>query len=162
MAATKTKKAVKGKSSRRLDKEWIVLRKGEQQRADDVYEYRWTTPDGKRHSVYAGTLELLREKEEQAAAAIRDGIKTETKLITVNEAFDMCCDLKRGIKDNTFQNYWYPIFAAMLGTGLRVGETVGLRWCDIDLEEGMISINHALTYYDKGGIERCSFSERLC
>ena len=46
----------------------------------------------------------------------------------------------------------------MLGTGLRVGEAISLRWCDIDLDEGMIDINHTLIYYDKGGDERCSFS----
>ena len=59
-----------GKSTRRLDKESIALRKGEQQRADGVYEYRWTTPDGKRYSVYAGTIEALREKEDQVVADI--------------------------------------------------------------------------------------------
>ena len=259
MATKNETKKAKGKSTRRLDKERIALRKGEQQRADGVYEYRWTTPNGKRHSVYAGTLELLREKEDQVAADVRDGIKTETKLITVNEAFDMWCELKRGIKDNTFQNYkymytrfvadnlgkhristitksdirrfyntlidgdylkiatletvhgvlhqvfrlavedgyvrqnptdnlmreikqaydidrpkrksltvaeqalfvdflkrspqyrhWYPVFAVMLGTGMRVGEVTGLRWCDIDLEKGSIDINHTLVYYNRG------------
>lgn len=30
--------------------------------------------------------------------------------------------------------HWYPIFAVMIGTGMRVGEITGLRWCDIDLE----------------------------
>ena len=43
--------------------------------------------------------------------------------------------------------HWYPIFAVMLGTGMRVGETVGLRWCDVDLETGIIDINHTLVYY---------------
>lgn len=36
----------------------------------------------------------------------------------------------------------------MLGTGLRVGEATGLRWCDVDLEEGTISVNHTLVNYD--------------
>ena len=35
----------------------------------------------------------------------------------------------------------------MLGTGMRVGEVTGLRWCDIDLENGVIDINHTLVYY---------------
>ena len=34
------------------------------------------------------------------------------------------------------------------GTGLRVGELTGLRWCDIDLEESIIDVNHTLVYYD--------------
>lgn len=32
---------------------------------------------------------------------------------------------------------------------MRVGEVTGLRWCDIDLEEEIISVNHTLVYYDK-------------
>lgn len=55
----------KGKSNRRLDKSRITLRKGETQRKDGIYDYRWTSPDGKRHSIYASTLEELRAKEEQ-------------------------------------------------------------------------------------------------
>lgn len=30
---------------------------------------------------------------------------------------------------------------------MRVGEITGLRWCDIDLEEETISVNHTLVYY---------------
>ena len=30
----------------------------------------------------------------------------------------------------------------MIGTGLRVGEVTGLRWCNIDMESGMIDVNH--------------------
>ena len=42
---------------------------------------------------------------------------------------------------------WYPIFTIMLWTGMRVGEITGLRWCDIDLEEEIINVNHTLVYY---------------
>ena len=31
----------------------------------------------------------------------------------------------------------------LLGTGLRAGEVTGLRWCDIDMESGMIDVNEA-------------------
>ena len=55
-------------------------------------------------------------------------------------------------------NHWYPVFAVMLGTGMRVGELIGLRWCDIDLEEGLIHVNHTLIYYNKGGAKNCSFA----
>lgn len=259
----------KNKSGKRLDKSRIKLRTGESQRKNGTYDYRWTTPDGKRHTIYATTLEELREKEDAAICDKRDGIKVETKRITVNDMFDLWCTLKRGLKDNTFKNYvymynmfvrpsfgkykitevrktdvkrfyntladekilkiatidnvhnilhqvfsmavddgiirlnptehmlkelkqshnferekrkaltvaeqklfisylqrtpkynhWYPIFAVMVGTGMRVGELVGLRWCDIDLDEGLISVNHTLVYYNKGdgGIQKMSFS----
>ena len=72
------------KKGRRLDKDRVTLRKGESQRADGIYDYRWSTPDGKRHAIYASTLEALREKEEQIIIDKRDGIKTEIRLVTVN------------------------------------------------------------------------------
>lgn len=257
----------KSKNNRRLDKSRITLRKGETQRQDGIYDYRWTSPDGKRHSIYASTLEELRAKEGQITVDAHDGIKTETRMVTVNEMFDLRCDLKRGIKDNTFQNYkymynlfirpnfgkmritmvkktdvkrfyntladgkilkvstidtlhnilhqvfdmalndnyirlnptdnmlkelkkahnfsvekrkaltipeqelfmrflkestqynhWYPIFAVMLGTGMRVGEHTGLRWCDIDFDEDLISVNHTLVFYNHGDNKGCTFS----
>ena len=83
------------KKGRRLDKDRVTLRKGESQRADGIYDYRWVTPDGKRHAIYAGTLEALREKEEQIIVDKRDGIKTESLLITVNDVFELWCYLKR-------------------------------------------------------------------
>ena len=57
------------------------------------------------------------------------------------------------LKNNEQYNHWYPIFAVMLTTGMRVGEITGLRWCDVDLKEGNISVNHTLIYYNhaKGG-----------
>lgn len=244
-------------SNKRKDRDRVTLRKGESQRKDGTYDYRWTSRDGKRHSIYARTLEELRIKEAAVEKDKNDGIRTEVRNVTLNDIFELWCQLKRGLKDNTFQNYkymynqfvrpdfgrtkvtilkksdikrfynmlvderglkvatidnihtvlhqvldlavddaylrinpsdnvlkelkqsrnlgtdrrkaltlaeqelfmsflkesqqynhWYPIFAVMLGTGMRVGETVGLRWRDIDLEEGMIDINHTLVYYN--------------
>ena len=43
--------------------------------------------------------------------------------------------------------HWYPIFTVMIGTGLRSGEVVALRWRDIDLDDGMIDVNHTLVLY---------------
>lgn len=44
---------------------------------------------------------------------------------------------------------WTPLFTVMVGTGCRVGEIVGLRWKDLDMENRMISINHSVTYYPR-------------
>lgn len=242
---------------RRKDKNRRVLKEGESQRKDGTYDYRWRTSDGKRHSIYAKTLEELREKEDAIQRDKRDGIRAEAKNTTLNDIFDMWVLLKKGLKDNTFQNYqymynqfvypdfgqskvgllkrsdvrrfynmllderglkiatidnihtvlhqvlnlaveddylrknpadyalkelkqarnlesekrkaltleeqnmflnylktskqyhhWYPIFAVMLGSGLRVGEATGLRWEDVDLEQGIIRVNHTLVYYN--------------
>ena len=52
------------------------------------------------------------------------------------------------LKTDKIYSHWYPAVAVMLGTGMRVGELTGLRWCDLDLEGRTISINHTLVYYD--------------
>jgi hypothetical protein len=91
----------------RFDSNRTRLKTGETQRPNGTYAYRWSTPDGKRHSIYAPTLEKLREQEEQIIVDKHDGIRSDVKSITVNEMFNLWCQLKRGIKDSTFKNYIY-------------------------------------------------------
>lgn len=252
---------------RRKDNKNRVLKEGEYQRANGTFEYKWRDKRGKRHSIYAKTLEELRDKELDVLRDALDGIRSERNDLTINDLYYLWLQLKRGLKDNTFQNYkymymqfvepdfghtkivdlkrtdvrafynmladerhlktstidsihtvlhqvlelgveddymrynpsdnalkelkkahnndstkrraltlpeqelfesflkqqgqynrWYPIFVVMLWTGLRVGEVTGLRWCDIDLEEETISINHTLVYYNKGKVEGCAFA----
>ena len=64
-------------NTKRKDKARVVLRKGESQRKDGKYDFRWTSPDGKRHSIYAATLEELREKEKDIQRDSLEGIKAE-------------------------------------------------------------------------------------
>lgn len=244
---------------RRKDNKGKVLKEGEHQRANGTYEYKWRDRMSKRHSIYAKTLDELREKEIDILRDVLDGVRTDKNSLTINDLYHMWVQLKRGLKHNTFCNYqymytqfvepdfghskiadlkrtdirafynmladernlktatidnihtvlhqvlevgveddylrynpadnalkelkkahnndtekrkaltlaeqevleaflsqqgqyhrWYPIFTVMLWTGLRVGEAVGLRWCDIDLEEETISVNHTLIYYSRG------------
>lgn len=94
-------------AERRKDNKGRVLKEGETQRKDGTYDYRWRTEGGKRHSVYAKTLEELREKEAALLRDKSDGIRTDAKNVTLNDIFDMWVELKKGLKDNTFQNYQY-------------------------------------------------------
>lgn len=245
-------------SKRRYDSKRRVLKSGERERPDGYYVYRWTDRLGKRHSITTKTLEELRQKESGILKNNLDGIRSEAANTTINDIFDLWCNMKRGLKDNTFQNYqymynmfvapdfgrlkvqtlkksdvkqfynklyeerglrvntidnihtvlhqvlqvavedsylrnnvsdnvlrelkqsnnidkthkkaltipeqnlfldflkpecspyhhWYPVFTVMLGTGMRVGEITGLRWCDISWEENMIEVNHTLVYYN--------------
>lgn len=252
---------------RRKDDKNRVLKEGEYQRANGTFEYKWRDKKGKRHSVYAKTLEELREKEIDVLRDALDGIRTGKQDLTINDLYNLWVQLKRGLKDNTFSNYkymytqfvqsdfgnskicdlkrtdirafynhladeqhlktatidnihtvlhqvlelgveddylrynpsdnalkelkkahnydsakrkaltvteqelfenflkqnkqynrWYPIFTVMLWTGLRVGEITGLRWCDIDMEDETISVNHTLVYYSKGKKQGCSYA----
>lgn len=44
-----------------------------------------------------------------------------------------------------YQKYG-TLFTTLLGTGMRIGEALGLRWKDVDFCKGFISVNHALAY----------------
>ena len=52
------------------------------------------------------------------------------------------------IKETPKYSHWYPVFFIMVNTGMRVGELTGLRWQDVDMEKGVISVNHTLVYYN--------------
>lgn len=53
---------------------------------------------------------------------------------------------------------WYPFFVFLLGTGCRIGEAIGLRWDDVDLEKRLIHINHNMTYYPRADDSyKCEF-----
>lgn len=54
--------------------------------------------------------------------------------------------------------HWYPVFFVMAHTGMRVGEITGLRWDDVDFKEGMISVNHTLTYYNHMDKKGCYYT----
>ena len=244
----------------RKDKKGRVLKEGERQRKNGTYEYRWTERNGQRHSIYANNLSELRDRKEQLVVDRYNGLRVGSNQITLNQLYLLWKKLKKGIKENTFQNYqymyehyvfyklghrkirtvkrsdvrlfycylveqqnlnvstidcihtvlhqvlqiaveddfiktnpsdnaltelkkvynvdrkrrkallieeqklledflskegtyrhWKPIFTVMLYTGLRVGEITGLRWEDIDLEKGVIYVNHTLVFFSLRG-----------
>lgn len=53
--------------------------------------------------------------------------------------------------------HWWSLFTVLLGTGCRIGEALGLRWHDLDFEKGIITIDHALTYYKSAKSDSCVF-----
>lgn len=65
------------------------------------------------------------------------------------------------IKDDDYAR-WRNLFVVMFGTGMRVGELIGLRWEDIDLDEESIEVNHNVTYYPRvEGSHKCEFDVSL-
>ena len=67
---------------------------------DELTDYIGSVNDAK-------TLDELRYKEEQIAKDKSDGIKAEARYTTVNDIYELWKDLKRGLKNNTFENYKY-------------------------------------------------------
>jgi integrase len=105
---------------RRKDDKGRVLKDGEHQRANGTYEYKWRDKKGKRHSIYAKTLDELRDKEIDVLRDTLDGIRADKNDITINDLYNRWVQLKKGLKHNTFQNYKYmytqfvePVFGEM-------------------------------------------------
>ena len=92
---------------RRKDNKKRVLKEGEYQRANGTFEFKWRDKMGKRHSVYAKTLDELREKELDVLRDTLDGINVDVKNLTINDLYVKWKTLKKGLKDNTFSNYKY-------------------------------------------------------
>ena len=92
---------------RRKDSKNRVLKEGEYQRANGSFEYKWRDKRGKRHSIYAKTLEQLRDKEKNVIRDALDGIRSDGKDLTINDLYYLWLQLKRGLKDNALQNYKY-------------------------------------------------------
>ena len=90
---------------RRKDNKKRVLKEGEYQRSNGTFEYKWRDKQGKRHSLYAKTLEELREKESALLKNILDGVRTADKSLTVNDLYHRWLSIKRGLRDSTLDRY---------------------------------------------------------
>ena len=73
-----------------------------------------------------------------------DGSTGVRHALTIEEeqAFLGSLDLQKNLR-------WKPLFTVMFGTGCRISEIIGLRWDDVDFENGIITIDHDVTYYPR-------------
>ena len=92
-------------SEKRKDRKGRLLRKGEYQRKDGIYQYRYADALKRRHYVYAGTLETLREKEALIQRDLQDGIRTQAGRVTVGVEVERHIALKKKLRPSTRQNY---------------------------------------------------------
>lgn len=53
------------------------------------------------------------------------------------------------VESSPIYDRWYTFFQVLLGTGMRIGEAISLRWDDIDFDNRKISVNHSLACYWK-------------
>ncbi len=54
------------------------------------------------------------------------------------------------VKTSHLYKHWYNILTVLLGTGMRIGECLGLTWFDCLFQEGFIDVNHTLNYRKQG------------
>lgn len=92
----------------RKDSRGYALKKGESQRKDGRYVFRYTTIRGEHRAVYAKDLSELRKKEVKIRRAIEDGLDPDrAERITLNELFDEYISQKYDLKQSTLTNYKY-------------------------------------------------------
>lgn len=93
----------------RKDNKGRVLEKGESQRNDGTYMYRWTDLSKKRQTIYGRTLNELRQKKLQVTKTeIISGVSWESNKITVRELIERYLSLKK-VRITTEQKYRYLI-----------------------------------------------------
>lgn len=245
---------------KKTDSKGNELFRGERERHDGRYEYRYTDHRGQQHSIYGYRLQQLRMEEATIAYREHKGLLYGLKELSLNNVFDMWIAGKGELKDNTLRGYrqiydsyvrnglgkrsiediktqdiklyysglklerslsveticrlqnilfqvfqyaydseliwknpalratkelrrshpkrvsmreglneyeaerltdfildsskfrdWYPMIYIMIHTGLRLGEAISLRWCDVNLCDRYIDVNHNVTYYAKEG-----------
>lgn len=90
---------------KRKDNRGRLLQKGESQRKDLIYQYRYTDLSGARRSVYAKTLSELRKKEKEIQQRLDSGLEGTSKDIKVLELVETYLSLKGGIRKNTMSSY---------------------------------------------------------
>ena len=108
-------------SEKRRDRKGRILRRGELQRNDGKYEYRYYDTQGGRRRIYSWKLietdtvpqgkrckQSLRELERQIQRDLEDGIHTHAaRQMTLNDMFDHYMELKCELKVSTRTNYQY-------------------------------------------------------
>lgn len=81
-------------SDKRKDTNGRVLRTGESQRKDLIYQYRYTDIRGKRQTIYATNLKELREKEKEIQKHLDDGLDYAAGQATVISLLERYISLK--------------------------------------------------------------------
>jgi len=94
---------------KRKDNKGRVLKTGESQRKDLIYQYRYTDCRGKRQTIYASTLQELRQKEKEIQKQEDDGIDYGAGQITVIELLEKYIGLKKGVRYNTQVGYQFVL-----------------------------------------------------
>ncbi len=94
---------------KRKDNKGRVLKTGESQRKDLIYQYRYTDCWGKRQTIYASTLQELRQKEKEIQKQADDGIDYGAGQITVIQLLEKYISLKKGVRYNTQVGYQFVL-----------------------------------------------------
>ena len=102
------------------------LGKGLSQRKDGLYQGRFVNRFGKKQTVYAKTLNEVRQK-------LRNEQYEDEKALNV-------------VAKDTF---YYNLYVVAIDTGMRIGELMGLQWSDVDFEKKVVHVRRSLWHDTK-------------
>lgn len=88
-------------TKKRKDKKGRVLRTGESQRKDLIYQYRFTDVHGKRRVIYDSTLDGLRKKERHIDEMVDKGVDYDAEKMTILELVEKSVALKTNLRFTT-------------------------------------------------------------
>ena len=96
-------------SEKRRDNKGRILRTGESQRKDLIYQYRYIDIRGKRRTIYSSNLSELRKKEAEILKQLSEGIDYAAGQITVIALVERYIRLKQGTRYNTKVGYKFVL-----------------------------------------------------
>lgn len=101
------------------------------------------------------SISLIKHVHLIISGALKQAVKEQKVYRNVADAVELPKGARKEIKplgkdeakkflEVARQSKYYPAFVLELGTGLRRGELLALRWKDIDLDEGTLTVNQTL------------------
>lgn len=139
---------------KRKDNKNRVLKKGETQRKDLTYMYRWTNHKGEREYIYAKSLDELRKIEKEIEKEMINGISRTN--ITLNEQIELYLKIKNKLAISTKENYSYYYKHSIKDSRIGRMKVIDLKKSDIllfyhglseeDYSSGTIKILHKIIH----------------
>ena len=150
------------------------LGRGITHRKDGIYQGRFVNRSGKKQTIYASTLNEVRQKLRNAQYEDEKALNVVTKDITLDGWYKVWMDTcKKNCRASTKEeererrvltvkdeemflkqaegSFYYNLYVVALDTGLRVGELMGLTWNDVNLKKKVLHVRHTLRYFRKDG-----------
>lgn len=93
------------KDGKRRDNKGRVLQKGESQRPDMLYQYRFTDRQGERRCIYSSDLMVLRQRASEIQFQLARGLNYSAGNVTVREMVDRYLEMLGGKRRSTKETY---------------------------------------------------------
>lgn len=127
-------------STSRKDSKGRVLKTGESERKDGLYQYRYTEPNGQRKTIYANNLNELRKKESEILKLNELGVSYFEGSMTVAKLLERYLALKQNLRANTVRGYGVTIKtlnrdSAFCNMKIRMVKRSDVQKCMINLSQ---------------------------